>query len=90
MAKSIVDNLSANKKQDRHIVKFNYLLGRVIRDTNLKTVVSRLEEKAAIFDQLRDAMRIGVSGGKKGLNDDGENVDIKGYSTGSNRLSQLR
>ena len=77
MAKSIVDNLSANKKQDRHIVKFNYLLGRVIRDTNLKTVVSRLEEKAAIFDQLRDAMRIGVSGGKKGLNDDGENVDIK-------------
>jgi len=76
-AKKIVNNLPAKKKQDRHIVKFNRVLGRVIRDTNLKTVVSGLEEKAAIFDQLRDAMRIGVSGGKKGLNDDGENVDIK-------------
>ncbi len=36
-----------------------------------------MEEKAQIFDQLRDAMRIAVSDGKKGLNDDGENVEIK-------------
>jgi hypothetical protein len=36
-----------------------------------------MEEKAQIFDGLRDAMRIAVSEGKKGLNDDGEGVDIK-------------
>ena len=40
-------------------------------------MVNKLEEKAEIFDQLRTAMRIGVPNGKKGLNDDGENADMK-------------
>jgi hypothetical protein len=76
-ARSIVENLSAKKKKDRYIIKLNRVLGRAVRDNNLKTIVSRMEEKAQIFDDLRDAMRIAVSGGKKGLNDDGEDVDIK-------------
>ena len=76
-ARSIVENLSAKKKKDRYIIKLNRVIGRAINDSNLKTIVSRMEEKAQIFDQLRDAMRIAVSDGKKGLNDDGENVDIK-------------
>jgi hypothetical protein len=76
-AKSILDSLSAKSRQDRAIVKVNRALGRVVRDTDLETVVNRLEEKAAVFDNLRDAMRIGVSGGKKGLNDDGEGADIE-------------
>jgi hypothetical protein len=53
------------------------VLKRAINDRNLKTVVSRMEEKAEIFDELRDAMRIAASDGKKGLNDDGEDVNIK-------------
>jgi len=36
-----------------------------------------MEEKAETFDQLRDAMRMAVSDGTKGINDDGENVDMK-------------
>jgi hypothetical protein len=76
-ARSIVENLSARKKKDRYIIKLNRVLGRALNDRNLKTIVSRMEEKTQIFDQLRDAMRIAVSDGKKGLNDDGENVDIK-------------
>jgi len=36
-----------------------------------------MEEKVKIFDRLRNAMRMAASNGKKGLNDDGENVDIK-------------
>ena len=76
-ARSIVENLSAKKKKDRYIIKLNRAIGRAINDSNLKTIVSRMEEKAQIFDQLRDAMRIAVSDGKKGLNDDGEDVDIK-------------
>jgi hypothetical protein len=36
-----------------------------------------MEEKTQIFDELREAMRIAASDGKKGLNDDGEDVDIK-------------
>jgi hypothetical protein len=76
-AKSIVDGLSANKRQDRAIVKVKRLLGQILRDKDLTIVANRLEEKVAVFDQLRDAMRIGVSGSKKGLNDDGEGADIE-------------
>jgi len=76
-ARNIVEGLSAKKKKDKYIIKLNRVLGRAINDSNLKTTVGRMEEKVQIFDQLRDAMRIAVSDGKKGLNDDGENVDIK-------------
>lgn len=76
-AKSIVADLSAKQKKDRYIIKLNRVLGRAGDDNNLKTVVSRMQEKAQIFDQLRDAMRIADSDGKKGLNDDGEDADIK-------------
>ena len=55
----------------------NLVLAQAINDNNLKKIVSRMEEKTQIFDQLRDAMRIAVSVGKKGLNDDGEAADIK-------------
>jgi len=76
-ARSIVENLSTKKKKDGYIIKLNRVLGRAINDSNLKTTVSRMEEKVQIFDQLRDTMRIAVANGKKGLNDDGENVDMK-------------
>jgi hypothetical protein len=76
-ARSIMENLSAKKKKDRYIIKLNRVLARALNDKNLKTVVSRMEEKTQIFDELREAMRIAASDGKKGLNDDGEDVDIK-------------
>jgi hypothetical protein len=76
-AKRIVKDLSATKKKDRYIIKLNRVLARVLNDKNLKTIVSRMEEKVQIFDELREAMRIAASDGKKGLNDDGEDVEIK-------------
>ena len=76
-AKSILDGLSAKKRQHKAIVKVTRALGRIVGDKDLTTVVNRLEEKASVFDNLRDAMRIGLSGGKKGLNDDGEGADIE-------------
>jgi len=81
-ARSIVANLSAKAKKDRYIIKLNRVLGRAINDNNLKEIVSRMEEKTQIFDELREAMRIAVSDGKKGLNDDGEDVDIKTIQEG--------
>ena len=76
-ASSIVKNLPARKKKDRYIIKLNRVSARVLNDKNLKTIVGRMEEKTQIFDELRDAMRIAASDGKKGLNDDGEDVDIE-------------
>ncbi len=75
-AMKIVEKLPQKKKNDRYVVRLKRLIGRAINDRNLKTIVNKMEEKAQIFDQLRDAMRIAVTDGKKGLNDDGENVDI--------------
>ena len=72
-----VENLSSQKKKDGYIIKLNRVLVRALNDKNLKTIVGRMEEKTQIFDELRDAMHIAASDGKKGLNDDGENVDIK-------------
>jgi hypothetical protein len=72
-----VENLSSQKKRDGYIIKLNRVLARALNDKNLKTIVGRMEEKTQIFDELRDAMHIAASDGKKGLNDDGENVDIK-------------
>jgi len=80
-AKDIVGNLPAKKERDKHIVKLNRVLGQVVNDANLKTLVPRLEEKAEVFDRLRDAMRIAAPNGKKGLNDDGENADMKAIQT---------
>jgi hypothetical protein len=35
------------------------------------------EDKAKVFDKLRSAMRIALPDGKDGINDNGENADIK-------------
>jgi len=39
-------------------------------------VISLMEEKAAHFDELREAMQIALPDGKQGLNDDGTDSDI--------------
>jgi len=51
-------------------------LHRVLADVALKHLVSKIEQKIAIFDELRDAMRIACPDSGQGLNDDGDG-DIK-------------
>lgn len=40
-------------------------------DAGLRTAATQMREKAAVFDKLRDAMRLALPGGKNGLNDRG-------------------
>jgi len=75
--KDVLSSLSAKKKKDRYILKLNNAIVRITQDRNLRKTVSLMVEKAQIFDQLRNAMRIALPEGKKGLNDDGEDIDIK-------------
>ena len=49
----------------------------VMNDQVLSKTVSQMEEKTKIFDNLRKALRIALPEGKKGLNDDGEETDIR-------------
>jgi hypothetical protein len=45
-------------------------LRKLADDKKLQNAIADLERKIALFDQLRDAMRIAPEGGAKGLNDD--------------------
>lgn len=53
------------------------LLSRVMQDSTLSRSVAHLEERVEVFEQLRKALRMALPEGKKGLNDDGEDTDIK-------------
>ena len=49
----------------------------VVEDKQLNDLAASLERKAEVFDKLRTAMRIALPEGKNGINDNGDNVDIK-------------
>jgi len=46
-------------------------------DQGLKRSATQLEEKADVFDALRKALRIALPEGRNGLNDDGDDTDMK-------------
>jgi hypothetical protein len=48
------------------------VLHRALKDKALKNLVARIEQKIAIFNQLREAMRIARPDSDKGLNDEGD------------------
>ncbi|MEE8058487.1 MAG: hypothetical protein V3T17_11725 [Pseudomonadales bacterium] len=47
-------------------------LHRTLTDSALKKLVSRIEERISLFDELRQAMRIACPENNKGLNDEGD------------------
>lgn len=56
------------------------ILHRVINDKDLKQTASFLEENEIIFNELREALRITLKNSTQGLNDEGENCDMKSIS----------
>ncbi len=52
-------------------------LNKIMNDQQLNKSAKHIEEKMAIFKQLREVLSITVSPNKKGLNDDGNDADIK-------------
>jgi len=52
-------------------------LKEIAEDTRLNDLAASLERKAEVFDKLREAMRIAQPEGKSGLNDDGNQIDMK-------------
>jgi len=64
-------------RDNRPFFKLFLDLKEVITDSVLRQAVTEIESKIEVFDKLRDAMRITVDGQHRGLNDDGEGVDMK-------------
>lgn len=52
-------------------------LTKIIEDQQLTSAESQMQEKMEIFQKLREALAMAVPEGKKGLNDDGLDTDIK-------------
>ena len=50
---------------------------QVVEDKRLNDLASSLERKGQVFDKLRTAMRIALPEGKNGLNDNGDDSDMK-------------
>jgi hypothetical protein len=48
-----------------------------MEDSILSKSVAQMEERVEVFESLRKALRIDLPEGKNGLNDDGEDTDIK-------------
>jgi hypothetical protein len=64
-------------KNNKLFLKVCRLLQDAMGDRVLHTAAEQLQEKAFVFDKLRKAMRIADPMQRRGINDDGEDVDIK-------------
>ena len=58
-------------------VRASYRVQRLIKRYSMNALAASLERKAVVFDKLRTAMRIALPEGKNGINDNGDDVDIK-------------
>ena len=75
---NVLERDFTNKDKDKRIFKSVWhLLDESINDEVLSCTVTNMTAKAQVFDKLRVALRIALPDGKKGLNDNGENTDMK-------------
>jgi len=64
-------------KDNRPFIQAQKLLEEVLADKQLNESAASMEAKAKVFDKLREALRIALPEGKNGLNDDGDEKDLK-------------
>jgi hypothetical protein len=74
-------------KDNRCFIQVQKLLQEVLADKELNELTAKMKVKAKVFDKLREALRIAMPEGKNGLNDDGDETDIK---TIEKKVTELR
>ena len=78
LLKQIKDiDLGNFSKANRPFYQLDKVLTEVVEDKRLSNLAKNLESKVIVFDKLRCAMRIALPEGKKGINDNGDSVDMK-------------
>ena len=70
-------HLRNKAKDNRPFIQINKLLEEVLVDRELNNAVTGIAKKAQVFDKLRQALRIAMPEGRSGLNDNGDETDIK-------------
>jgi len=74
-------------KDNKPYFKIYWDLDKIMKDKTLWKTVAAIEEKITVFENLRDAMRIAPNPGQYGLNDEGQNGNIR---TIENRVKKFR
>ncbi len=69
--------LENNGHQNKLVKKLLADLNQLVSDNELKTYSKDISEKAEVFDKLRQALQIALPDKKNGLNDNGEEVEMK-------------
>ena len=69
--------LSGDWKDNDPYFKLHVDLQKIMQDKTLWKAVEAIEEKNAIFEKLREAMRIAPKNGSHGLNDEGQKGNIR-------------
>ena len=74
----IIDiHLRDQVKDNKPFIQLYRLLNNAVEDKRLNELASSMESKAEVFDGLRKAMRIALPDGNNGINDDGDEADMK-------------
>jgi len=74
--RQLIESGWGNRKEAKAYVKVSRDLIDTMEDSVLRKTAEKMQEKAVVFDKLRQAMRIALPDGKDGLNDRGEDADI--------------
>jgi hypothetical protein len=69
--------LRYENKTYKPIFQLFRLIKKIMDDQTLSKAVAQMQERIKVFENLRKALRIALPEGKKGLNDDGDDTDIK-------------
>jgi len=78
LLKQIKDtDLGSFSKGNRPFYQLDKVITKVVEDKRLSDLAKNLESKVSVFDKLRYAMRIALPEGKKGINDNGDFMDMK-------------
>jgi len=70
-------HLCGTVKDNKPFFQFYRTFKEVVEDKRLNNLAASLERKAEVFDKLRTAMRIALPESKNGINDNGDDADIK-------------
>jgi hypothetical protein len=66
-----------HEKTHRPLHRLFRSIKQVMDDPALRKSATQLDERVGVFDTLRKALRIALPEGKNGLNDDGDDTDVK-------------
>jgi hypothetical protein len=70
-------HLSNKTRDNRPFYHLWRIIDEIIKDKKLNSAVARMEEKFDVFNKLRQVLRIALPEGKHGLNDEGDDTDMK-------------